>query len=138
MLLHVLFFFIFFFSISSQPYLGLLNCKSVFLILKITQFGGPTRRVQLFSRYPCKNWYLHFYKTYDQQIWKAHTSRGFDLSNTNQAGAGDVLTSWSRDKLKTLYLDYLSAYGHQTWLDGNLPCWAPAHKVTLTFDHVVL
>ena len=42
---------------------------------------------------------------------------------------------WSRGlvksygKLKSLYLQYGSAYGHQTWQDSNLPCWATAHKV---------
>ena len=46
-----------------------------------------------------------------------------------QAGAGDVITSRSHENLKTLYLHYQSAYSHQTWQDGNLRCWAPAHKV---------
>ena len=78
--------------------------------------------VQLFPRYPCKNWYknwyLHFYKTYDHQICQAGTSIGFDSNETNQAGAGDVITSRSRDKLKHLLNQ--SVYGHQTWQDGNL------------------
>ena len=47
---------------------------------------------------------LHFYKTYDHQIWQAGTSTGFDSNETNQAGAADVITSVSRDRLKT-YLD---------------------------------
>ena len=34
----------------------------------------------------------------------------------------------SRHKLKSLYLDYHSAYGHQTWQDGDLPSAAPTHK----------
>ena len=68
---------------------------------------------------------IHFYKTYDHQIWQAGTSTGFDSNKTNQAGTGDVITSRSRDKLKT-YLHYQSAYGHQTWqmvtyLDRLLP-----------------
>ena len=33
---------------------------------------------------------------------------------TNQAGAREVITSRSNDKLNTLYLHYMSAYGHQT------------------------
>ena len=32
----------------------------------------------------------------------------------------DFIKSKSLVKLKT-YLDYQSAYGHQTWQDGNLP-----------------
>ena len=32
-----------------------------------------------------------------------------------------LVTSKSRDKLKKLYLNYQSAYGHQTWQDGKLP-----------------
>ena len=38
---------------------------------------------------------------------------------TNQAGATDVITSRSREKLKPLYLHYHIAYGHQTWEDGD-------------------
>ena len=71
-------FFFFFFSYFCQPYPRLRNFKSVFLILKISQYGGSMRWGQLFPRYSCKNWYLYFYKTYDHQIWQAGTSRGFD------------------------------------------------------------
>ena len=126
--LHVFFFS---FSFSCQPYPELWNCKSVFLILKISQYGVSRRCVQLFPRYPrmnwYKNWYLHFYKTYDHQIWREGTSAGFHSNETNQACAGKVITSRSLDKLKTF------ASGHQTWLDGNLPRCAPDHKVTQPF-----
>ena len=111
-LLVLFFFFSFFFSFFCQPCLRLRNCKSVFLILKISEYGGLRLWVQLFPRYPCKNWYknwhLHFYKTYDHQIWQADTSRaeGVDSNETNQAGAGDVITSRLRDKLKTIYSHY--------------------------------
>ena len=44
----------------------------------------------------------------------------------------------SREILKSLYIHYYSAYGYQTWQDGNLPWWAPAYKVTWPFDHMVL
>ena len=44
--------------------------------------------------------------TYDDQIWQAGTSTGFDSNETNQASPGDVIRSRSRDKLKTLYLHY--------------------------------
>ena len=47
--------------------------------------------------------------------WQAVASIGFDSNDTNQAGAGDFITSRSRDKLKALYLYYQSAYGYQTW-----------------------
>ena len=60
----------------------------------------------------------------------------FDSNETNQGGAGDIITSRSRDKQK--YLHYQSAYGHQTWEDGNLPWWAPAYKIRWPFDHLVL
>ena len=36
------------------------------------------------------------------------------------------------------HLHYQSAYGHQTWQDGNFPWWASIHKVTWPFDHMVL
>ena len=64
--------------------------------------------------------YLHFGKTYDHQIRQAGTSTGVDSNETNQAGAGQVITSRSRDKQKT-YFHYQSAHGHQTWQGGNLP-----------------
>ena len=45
----------------------------------------------------------------------------------------------SRDKLKSSYLHYHSAHGHQTWQDDDLPWWAPAYKVaSWPFDYVVL
>ena len=65
-------------------------------------------------RDPCKNRYLHFYKTYDHQICQAGTSTGFDSNETNQASAGDVITSRSCEKLKK-YLCYQSAHGYRTW-----------------------
>ena len=52
---------------------------------------------------------------------QAGTSKGFDSKKTNRADAGDVITSRSRDKIKT-YLHHQSAYNRQTWQDGNLPC----------------
>ena len=54
------------------------------------------------------------------------------------------MTLWLRgrarspDKLKSICFHYRSVYGHQTQQNGNLPWWAPAYKVTLPFDHVVL
>ena len=62
------------------------------------------------------------FKTYDDQIWQSGTSTG---NKTNQAVAGDDITSRSRDKLKhistttvpmTTKLDRMVAY-----LDGLLP-----------------
>ena len=41
----------------------------------------------------------------------------------------------SSDILKTLYLHYQSVYSHQTCQKGNLPWWAPTHKVRWPFDH---
>ena len=123
--------FFFLLLLFCQPYLGLRNCKSAFLILKISQYGGSRQWVQPFSRDRCKNWYknwyLRFYKTYNHQIWQVGTS--------NQADAGDVITSRSLDKLNTLYLLYPSAHDQQTLQDGNLSGWAPALK-SQDCDHV--
>ena len=52
---------------------------------------------------------MHFYKTYDHQIWQTDTEVHSD--ETNQAGAGDAISSRSCDKLKK-YLHYQSGYGH--------------------------
>ena len=60
-----------------RAYPGFRYCKLVFLILKISQYGGSRRWVQFFPRYSCKNWfknwYIDFCKTYDHQIWQACT-----------------------------------------------------------------
>ena len=84
-----------------------------------------------------KEFYLHFHKTHDNQIWQAATPRRIDSSEINQAGAGDFNKSRSCDKWKP-YLHNQSAYGYQTFQDGNVPWLAPALKVTWPFDHVVL
>ena len=53
------------------------------------------------------------------------------------------MTLWSRglarshDKLKPLYLYYYSPYGHQTWLDSDLPEDLSTIK-SINTDHVVL
>ena len=131
----------FFLVLVFLPYPVLRNCKLVFLIMKISQYDGSRQWLQVILRYPFKNWYknwyLHSYKTYDCQIWRAGTSIVVDSSETSQAGVGDVIMSRPRDKLKTS-LHYHSAYGYQTWQDSNLPWWASAHKVTWPFDHMVL
>ena len=62
---------------------------------------------------------------------------GFDSNKTNKAGAGNVITSRLRDKLKT-YLHCQSDHDHQTWQDGNLSSWETANNVTQPFNHVVL
>ena len=99
----------FFFLFFCQPYPGLWNCKSVFVNLKIPQYGGSWRRVHTFPMYPCKNWhknwYFHFYKSCDHQIGQSGTSTGVDSNKINHAGAGDVITLRPHGKLKT-YLQY--------------------------------
>ena len=58
--------------------------------------------------------------------------------------SGSHITLLSRDlerssyKQKPLYLYYQSAYGRQSWQDGNLTWQAPTYKVTWPFDHMVL
>ena len=131
-----------FFSFFCQTYMGLRSYKLVFLILRISQCFRSRLWIQLFRRYPCKNWqknlYLHFYKTYGYQILQVGKSTRCDSNENNQAGSGDVITSRSRDKLKALYLHYQGVSCHQTWQDGNPTGWAPAHKVIRPFYHVVL
>ena len=123
------------FSASHVRDFGIVNCYSwARKSLDMADRGG---HFSFFSRYSCKNWYLHFHKTCDHQIWQAGTSRGVDSNDTNSAGAGDVSTPWSRDKLKA-YLHYQSSHSHQTWHNGSLPWWTFAHKVTWLFHHIVL
>ena len=58
------------------------------------------------------------------------TSRRFDSDETDQAGVGDVITSRSRVKLKSLY-------GHY-YLANDLPWGASTYNVTEPFEHVFL
>ena len=89
----------FFFLFFCQPYLRLWNCKLLFLILKILQYGRSRWWVQLVTRYPC-NFDIRIDISIsirpDHQIWQTGTSAGFDWNETNQAGAY-VITSRSRD-----------------------------------------
>ena len=62
-----------------------------------------------------------FWSQYDHQIWQAGTSTGFESDETNQAGAGDVITLRLHDKLQALYLHCHSSYDHQSWQNSNLP-----------------
>ena len=128
---------VFFSLFSCHPCPRLRNCKSVFLILKISQYGGLRCWVQLFAWYSCKNWYIYFHKTYDHQIRPPGTSRGVDSNETNQACADDVITLRSRNKLKT-YLHFQSAIGHQAWQDGNLPWWTiKSHDPLITWFYEI-
>ena len=103
------------FSASSIRDLGIVNRIPDFKNFTIWWIEAVS---SAFSRCRCKkwykNWYLHFYKTYNHQIWQAGTSTEFDSNEINQAGAGDVISSRSRDKLNTLYLLYQSTHDHQT------------------------
>ena len=93
------------------------SCKPVFLILKISQYRELRWQVQLFLKCSCKNWYknwyLHFPKNYNHQIWQAGTLRGVDSSETNHASA----ISTTRVPCQ------------QTSENDNLSRWAPAHKL---------
>ena len=44
----------------------------------------------------------------------------------------------SRNKLKSLFVQYRNAYGCQTWQGGDIKLEASFYKVTRLFDHVVL
>ena len=81
----------FFFLFLCQLYPGLWNCQSVFLILKVSQYGGSRPWVQRFQgihvRIDIRINISIFFKTYDHQIWQAGTTRGFDSNESNKAGA---------------------------------------------------
>ena len=46
--------------------------------------------------------------------------------------------SWSREKIKTLYLFYYNISCHKTWKSGDIPWTAPTHKVTRSLNYFVL
>ena len=89
------FFFSFFISFFCQPNrardFGIVNRYSWFWKnLSICQYCGQRRWVQLFPDCSCnkwyKYWYIHFHKTYENQIW-------VDWKETNQVSAGDAIRS---------------------------------------------
>ena len=67
------------------------------------------------------------------QIWQTSRSRGVDINETNEAGACDI-TSRSRDKLKSIYLNYLDDCGLQIWQDFHELWVASAHNVILSME----
>ena len=104
---------------------------------------GGSEFIFFWGIYPCKNWcknwYLHFHKTYKPQIWQADTFTGVESNDSIPAGAGDAITSIPRDKLKT-YLYYQSPIGNQIWLDSNLPdCLLPmkSHDPLITLPYIL-
>ena len=118
----------------AYPYPLLGKCKLLFPISKILQYGVSRRWVKLFPRYPCnncyKNWYLHFFKTHDHKIWQAGTSTGVESSGNNQAGADEVITSWSRGKLKALYFHLPSTHNGYFTL-GHMIMWQTKTMILL-------
>ena len=44
----------------------------------------------------------------------------------------------SRKNLETLYFQYCSTCDHQTWQDGDLPSLTSTHKVTESFNGILL
>lgn len=49
----------------------------------------------------------------------------------------DLMTSWLRDKEKTLYLDFHITYDYQIWQNGNLGWEDPTHQITRPFHLTV-
>ena len=113
----------FLFLIFCQPCLRVRNCKSILLILEISLYSRLRWWVQLFPRYSCKNWckngYLHFNKTYGYGIGK-HVQLG-ELSEMRIIRQVDAIF-WSHGlEIKTFYLHYHDAHGHQMWQGCDLP-----------------
>ena len=80
---------------------------------------------------------LHYQSVYGHQTWQ----RGNLLNDSLPQSYLTLQLHGLRrscDKLKPLHLHYHSAHDHQTWQVVKSPWWAPAHKVTWSFDHVIL
>ena len=77
--------------------------------------------------------HLPYSKTKKHQNLKVRDLRRRRASTKSR----DLLMVWSRDKCKTLYLDFCNAYGYLTWKNYNLRWGDPNLKVTWPFDHVV-
>ena len=80
-----------------QPCPWFWNCKSVFMILKISQYGGGGDDLSFFQGIHVRTDIKIYISKYDHQFWHAG---GVNSCETNQVGADDVVTSGSRDKLK--------------------------------------
>ena len=88
--------------------LGLRHCKSGFLILKICQYGGPRRLVQLFLKYLCKNISISVGPMTTKFSKQVHVEELTQMRLTKQ-----VLVTSSCEKLKPLYLHHRDRYDHQ-------------------------
>ena len=61
-----------------------------------------------------RDWHIHFYKTFDQQIWTTSTYRGFDPFEPEKEATGDVIILKSRDSEKPSYHLYNKGYHKYT------------------------
>ena len=84
---------------------------------------------------PLKTSYLHFHKTYHHQKVVTYHERFSSIKSHDPLITWFSKVTWQK---KLIYLYYQSAYGHQTWQDGNLTWRAPTHKVKQRLDHMVL
>ena len=76
---------------------------------------------------------MPFRNTYDHQIWETSNLHW----RITPSKSPDILITWSRDKLKNLYLHFHNNYGHQTWQSSCLRLGDPNCKVTWSFNNLV-
>ena len=81
-----------------------------------------------------KNWYLHFQKINDHQIRQADPSAGIKWDKSNRCWwRRHVQVTWQIKNIAMWLFPpnyYESGYGHRTWQNDNLPCWALTYNVT--------
>ena len=143
---------------SCPSFLGLRNCKLVFLISKVSQYGGSKQWFQLFPTYSCKPW-----NKIDTSIRRVTFKFGKQVHLENLAQmrlikqvlvALHVKITWQSkniisplpwlrglarlcEKLNLLYLPYHNVYGHKTGYDGHFPWAASTHKVVWLYNRAL-
>ena len=129
---------------------------------QIWQGGGlgwgtpPTKShslLTIWSREKWKTLNLHFCNTYDHQtfatlwwlgMWKFYPPWGLSIPPTKSRGLlilpkklPVISTTWSRGRLKTLYLYFHNTFDHRTSQSGELGWKDPIHLVAWSFGSQV-
>ena len=130
--------FIFFLLFFCQRYPRLPNCKSVFLILIISQYGRSRWWVQLFQGIRVR---IDIRIDIFISVRRMTTKFGeqVHLQDLTQMRLIKQVLYYFKITWQTKNISPLQGtYGHETWQHGNLLWWIPAHKVRWLFHYVVL
>ena len=126
---------VFLFSFFCQLHLGPRNFNSVFLILKILQYGRSRRWVCLFQDIHVRNdTRIDISISIRLMITKfvKQVSTEFDSDETDHVGAGDVIT-WQTKNISTMKVSMATKICMLTYFDGLQPTKSHDSLITWSF-----